>query len=86
MTDRHHHFLHYVVLFAILFTGLTLFIAFRFQPQIQWIISLTVAGLYVLWGIGHHSVIDKHMHARIVVEYVLMSLVGLILLWGVLPL
>ena len=84
LEDIHHHLIHYVILLCILVAGFSTFLVFRHQTLIQMGISVVVAFLYVLWGIGHHSAIEKHMHSRIMIEYILVSLIGLILVWGVL--
>lgn len=82
--DFYHHLVHYLVLIFILLGGLILYLFFNHQPERQWIVAQTTAFLYILWGIGHHWVTDKRIYLKVVVEYVLISLIGLILVKGVL--
>lgn len=80
----HHHILHYLILAVILVTGLILFISYKHRIDIQWNIAVVIAALYAFWGVWHHFALDRHIYAKIVVEYILISVIGLILIRGVL--
>ena len=80
----HHHVLHYFILAVILVTGLILFVTYKYRIDVQWNIAVIIALLYTCWGIGHHFIIDRHIYTKIVVEYVLISVIGLVLIRGVL--
>ncbi len=84
--DIHHHTLHYLILALVLASGLYFFSLFRYQPLVQWWIGIVMAVSYVSWGIGHHMIVEKHMQLKIVIEYILISFIGLLLLWGILGL
>ena len=49
----------------------------------QFIIALLTALLYVGWGIVHHY-LDRDLHYKSVVEYVLIALLGLVIITGIL--
>lgn len=82
--DIHHHLFHYLALFIILLGGLLVFFSFSYRTDAQWLVAISMAILYVIWAIGHHLIIDKHLHFRIVIEYILISLIGLLLVRAIL--
>jgi hypothetical protein len=74
------HFSYYLSLLAILLLGIVL--VFLTSPNIKLqslVISLTVF-FYVLWGILHH-LINHELSTRIVIEYVLIGVLGLSVLF-----
>jgi len=52
-------------------------IVFRFQtiPKYIFLATISFAAVYVIWGIVHH-LRAKNFHARIVLEYLLVALLG----------
>lgn len=75
------HLLYYVSLFSIFFVG---FILTLFAPDLKsqsLIIVITII-LYVVWGILHHY-INHELTLKIVVEYSLIGLLGVSILFFV---
>jgi hypothetical protein len=66
---------HYLALGTILSLGFGLFWYFRYLREVQVVITLLMAGAYVLWGVIHHS-IKKDLHWQVVVEYVAVAAVA----------
>jgi len=66
---------HYLALIAFLSIGLALFLIFNYNRQIQMGIALVMAAGYVAWGVIHHT-IKKELHPRIILEYVLVSILA----------
>ncbi len=77
---RHHHIFHYSILGIVLFAWIVVFYQLRYQPQAQVSSILALCFLYIAWGIVHHAIVEKRLHRSVVVEYILISLVGLALL------
>ena len=72
------HILHYLVLASILSGGVVAFF-YAADSSLQLIIGVVTSVAYVLWGIIHHT-IQKDLHRRIVVEYILIGTIAVILL------
>lgn len=72
------HFLHYLV-YLMLFGG-GLIIILLTEGNIRWetLSILLIGGLYVMWGIVHHYT-QHQLHPRVVVEYVLVVMLGIVL-------
>lgn len=66
---------HYLLLMTILSFGLGFFWLFNFDRQAQMIITAVMGMVYVLWGIGHHS-IKKDLHWRIILEYGIVAILA----------
>lgn len=66
---------HYLALIAFLSFGLTLFLIFDYNRQIQVGITLLMAAIYVVWGIVHHAV-KKELHPKIIFEYLIVATVA----------
>lgn len=81
--DITHHVFHYVILITILFGGLSAFFSFRNYPVIQLLIGVITAISYAIWGIVHHFV-DRDLSAKIIIEYLTISIFAIIILWNVL--
>ncbi len=73
------HYLHYFVLFAILGGGMWAFSFVRPNVTLQLLVGLATALAYVLWGVIHH-VIQKDLHPKIVIEYMLIGAIAMVLL------
>lgn len=74
-----HHFYHYVVLVCILGMGLVAFFLVRPNVSAQLFVGILTAAAYVLWGIIHHM-IDRDLHPKIVIEYMLIGAIAVVLL------
>lgn len=78
MSEKHTGY--YSSLLLILFLGVFLFVQLTGQKQMQQLVIGFIALSYVLWGILHHS-LHHDLRLKIVVEYVLMGLLGLSLVY-----
>lgn len=68
-----------VVLFLILLAGAITFIAVRNDSETQLVVGILTVGMYIFWGILNH-ILEKDIHYRIVVEYVLTGIIAILLL------
>lgn len=75
--------LHTLVLCIILGFSVLMFYLLQGKRDLQFMVGFVSALSYVLWGIIYH-LIEHNLYFRVVVEYVLISLVGMILLYTVL--
>jgi len=75
MRLNHHHSEHYAVLAFILALGVLGLAWFRSDINLQQIVVWTMAGLYIVWGIGHH-LLRKDFTLLILAEYVLIALIA----------
>lgn len=80
---RHVHILHYLVLAFILIGGTMTFWFVRPDTFLQLVVGIVTSLSYVLWGIIHHW-LQKDLHQKIVVEYILIGVIAVILLATVL--
>jgi len=71
--------IHFLVLIAILGAGVLTFIVVRPNTTIQLLVGVITAVAYVLWGLIHHT-IQKDLHQKIVVEYLLIGAIAIVLL------
>lgn len=71
--------IHFLVLIAILAAGVFTFIYVRPNTTIQLLVGIITAVAYVLWGLIHHA-IQKDLHQKIVVEYLLIGAIAIVLL------
>lgn len=76
------HFGHYLILLAILVFGTLAFFHFQRYPQAQIMSVFLTASFYVLWGIVHHY-LEGDLHARVIMEYVAVALLGFLILWSI---
>ncbi len=77
------HTVHYIVLLLILFGSAVAFLLLQGNHDNQMIVGILAALSYVAWGIIHHM-LEKDLHTKIVVEYVLMGAIAIALLYFVL--
>jgi hypothetical protein len=77
------HVIHYIVLAIILCAGLAAFYWARPDAALQFIVGVVVSVSYVAWGLIHHA-LQKDLHQKIVVEYILIGAIAIILLATVL--
>ncbi len=76
------HFWHYFFLLLIIGSGS---LAFIMSPDktVKFRIAALLALAYIFWGIIHH-LLERNLKLKIVIEYSLIGLLGLILLGGAL--
>ncbi len=74
------HIFHYLILASILFGGVFTFIFLAGNRNAQIAIGVITSLSYVAWGIIHHA-IDKDFHLKVMIEYTLIGLVAIILLF-----
>ena len=79
MRNIQKHFWHYFVYLLIFGGGLALLIATRGNTSLQAMSVLMIAFLYFLWAMVHHYV-HHQLHARVVVEYILILILGTVLM------
>ena len=77
------HIQHYLPLIGILGAGLVGLVVFSYDKSFQAAIAVATAISYVVWGLVHHH-IHKDLHASVVVEYVMIAIVGMVVLFSVL--
>lgn len=70
---------HFLVLIIILGLGLGLLFFTRGDPTLQLTIGTITSVAYVLWGIIHHA-LKGDLHAKIVIEYILIGGIAIALL------
>lgn len=70
------HLGYYISLIAILAFGFLLVFLFSPNRELQIAVVTLTTLLYISWGIVHH-LIDHDLHAKIVVEYMLVGGLGL---------
>lgn len=71
--------INYIVLVLILSGGVGAFYFVRSDSSLQLIVGIITSISYVLWGIIHH-VLQKDLHKKIVVEYLLIGMIAIVLL------
>lgn len=76
------HFWHYFFLVIIIGSGGLAFLSSS-DRIVQLRIGALLALAYIFWGIFHH-LLEKNLNLKIVVEYSLIGLLGLIVLGGAL--
>ena len=74
------HYLHFLILLGILAGGAWAFFYVRTDRYLQLLVGVATAAAYVLWGIIHH-VIQRDLHIKIVVEYILIGAIAAVLLF-----
>lgn len=77
------HLGHYIILLVILMTGLVGMIVSGKSAPTHTVILISISVGYFVWGIIHH-LLEKDLHPEIVLEYFLMSSLGLATVLGVL--
>lgn len=77
----HNHTGDYIILLLFILIGLVFFIANIFNPLRQYVIIICMGALYIAWGIFHH-LRNHDFHLKIVIEYVVIAVIGILLLRG----
>ncbi len=80
---KHIHILHYFVLLVILLGGFATFYYVKPNTSLQLVVGVVTSIFYVFWGLIHHA-LQKDLHQKIVVEYLLMGAIAIVLLATVL--
>jgi len=76
--DLSRHPLHYFILLCIQLIGLWGVFWFSYLPQAQFVIIITMAVGYLLWGVFHHY--EHHdLHIKIIWEYLLVATLAILL-------
>lgn len=73
--DFKRHILHYLILFSILGLGILGFWYFSYNPLFKRGIVLTVAALYLTWGVFHHF-LERNLNFKIMIEYTLIAILA----------
>jgi len=73
------HIYHFGVLLIILATGTLMFFYTQGDRTLQFVIGIVTALAYVGWGCIHHA-LQKDLHPKVVVEYVLMAAIAVVVL------
>jgi uncharacterized membrane protein len=71
--------IHFLALIAILGAGVLTFMVVAPNTTIQLVVGIITAAAYVLWGLIHHT-IQKDLHQKIVLEYLLIGVIAIVLL------
>ena len=71
---------HYFVLAVILLGGIFMFFSSQGNTGIQLIVGTITAISYILWGIIHH-LINHDLNVKIVIEYILIGVFGLTIIF-----
>jgi len=71
----------YLVLLLGLLGGLTAFVFFSSQNVKQLLVVFGLVLFYFSWGIVHHT-LKKDLHFKVVLEYLLVSLLGLVVFFS----
>lgn len=74
---------HFLPLIGILGAGLLAFFLFSYDQKFQLAAIIATAAGYIAWGIVHH-VMKKDISFEVVLEYVIVAILGVIIVWSVL--
>lgn len=82
MNKNHHfHILHYLILIFFLALGITSFFYYSGYQDNQFLIAVAASSFYFIWGIVHH-LLEGDLHPKVMVEYLVISLLAILLLRG----
>ncbi|KKP60984.1 MAG: hypothetical protein UR54_C0006G0012 [Candidatus Roizmanbacteria bacterium GW2011_GWA2_34_18] len=73
------HLFDYLLLITAGVFFLTLLNLFRGQRVIEFIVLVSFAFFYIIWGVYHH-IINETLHLKTVVEYILIAFIIIFLL------
>lgn len=77
------HIIQYVLLITILITGIFVYLNIP-NHQIKILTAIVLALVYPIWGIWHHWEHHGHFSWKIVIEYLLISLLVVVVLLSIL--
>lgn len=83
LEEAKEHNLDYLVLVLGLLGGLGIFVYFSGQQTVQVAVVFLLALFYFFWGICHH-VFKKDLHLKVVLEYLVISVLGLVVFFSLL--
>lgn len=72
-------YFHYLVLIIILLGGGAMFFATNGNTALQVVVGIVTSLSYVTWGIIHHA-LEGDLHAKVVIEYVLIGSIAIVLI------
>ncbi len=75
------HLPHYMPLLGILFFGFWGFYTFSYDRIFQLAVAVGVSFGYVTWGVVHHH-IHNDLSLEVVLEYIFVSLLGMVLVFS----
>ena len=73
------HFFDYLLLITAGIFFLILLNIFRGQGVIEFIVLVSFAFFYIIWGVYHH-IINETLHLKTVIEYILIAFIIIFLL------
>jgi hypothetical protein len=76
-------FLNILILFIILVCGIFTFSTLKGNVPLQMLVGVTTTVAYVIWGILHH-LMENSLHKQVVVEYILIGVIAILMLFIVL--
>jgi hypothetical protein len=76
---KHVQGMHYAVLGVILIGGIVTFLYVRPNTSLQLAVGIITSVSYIAWGLIHHA-LQKDLHRKIVVEYLLIGAIAVVLL------
>ena len=76
-------FPHYAVLIGMFAFGFVGFLAFSYDLNFEYALAVALALGYFTWGVVHHA-IHKDLYVSVVLEYLMISLLGLVILLTIL--
>lgn len=77
------HWVYYLFLLLILSIGVLIILFSPDNDSLQMSIVVLMTAFYVLWAVIHH-LIDHDMHAKVMLEYILIGMVGISIVYFVL--
>lgn len=72
---------HYMLLFGILLAGFAGLILFSYDKNFQSAVALATGISYVSWGLIHHH-LHKDLHFEVFLEYLAVTILGLVILFS----
>jgi hypothetical protein len=72
------HLSYYIVAIAIFAMGLVLIVLNNHDNRLQALLIAMTATCYFMWSLLHHYV-HHELHPRVVIEYILMVVLGIVL-------
>lgn len=73
------YIMRHLILFLILGGGIAAFYYARPNVTLQLLIGILTSIIYVIWGIVHHA-LERDLHHKIVIEYMLIGAIAIVLL------
>jgi len=77
---RKKHFWYYALLFGVLAFGLFSILGIKADKASQLLIFIGITLAYITVGIAHHKT-EHDLHIKVVIEYILMGLLGIAIMF-----